>query len=85
MADENIDDLIALTKLSRELQAGGFSDRPVEYGRAYRGCLSARFPADQDVNGRWGVRRRHLPVVAAALGLTPVLETPQPSRRRIAA
>ena len=85
MADQDPDDLILLTKLSRELQAGGHSDEPVDYQREYRGCLSARFPAEQDENGRWGVRRRNLPAVAKALGLTPVSEPSPPSRRRIVA
>jgi hypothetical protein len=82
---DDADDLIALTALSRELLAGGFSDKPVEYARLYRGCLSARFPAEQSKVGRWSLRRRHLPAVAAALGLTPVTDIPPPSRRRIAA
>lgn len=79
---DDADDLIALTVLSRELMAGGFSDKPVEYQRLYRGCLSARFPAEQSEAGRWGVRRPHLPDVAAALRLTPMAPT---SRRRVAA
>ena len=83
--DDDANDLIALTALSRELLAGGFSNEPVEYARLYRGCLSARFPAEQNNVGRWALRRRHLPAVAAALGLTPVSDIPPPSRRRVAA
>ena len=79
------DEQIPLTFVSRELLVGGFSAVPVDYARVYRGCLSARFPAEQSVVGRWTVRRRHLPAVAAALGLTPVSDIPQSSRRRIAA
>ncbi len=79
------DELILLTFVSRELLVGGFSAVPVEYARVYRGCLSARFPAEQSVVGRWAVRRRHLPAVAAALGLMPVSDIPPPSRRRVAA
>ena len=83
--DDDADDLIPLTVLSRELLAGGFSNSPVEYARLYRGCLSARFPAEQSNVGRWALRRRYLPAVAAALDLTPVSDIPPPSRRRVAA
>jgi hypothetical protein len=70
--DDNTDDRILLTKASYELLAGKFTDKPVDYTRVYRGCLSARFPAEQNAVGRWSIRRRDLPAVATALGLTPV-------------
>lgn len=85
MPDDDSDDLIQLTFLPRELLVRGFTDRPVDYSRCYRGCLSARFPAEQNEVGRWGVRVRYLPAVAAALNLTPVTEPPPPSQRRVAA
>jgi hypothetical protein len=61
------DDQILLTHLSRELQAAGYE--PVDYGRSYRGALSARYPCEQDPNGRWIIRRRNLSKVASALRL----------------
>ncbi len=78
--DENADELILLTHLSRELQAAGYE--PVDYGRSYRGALSARYPCEQDQNGRWIIRRGNLPKVVAALGLKPLGDLPTAKRQR---
>lgn len=74
-------DLIQLPHLARELVAGGFSARPVEYHRLYRGVLSGLFPAKQVTTNRWSVRRADLPAVASALGLMPS-QVEKPSRAR---
>ena len=74
------DDQILLTHLSRELQAAGYE--PVDYGRSYRGALSARYPCEQDPNGRWIIRRSNLSKVAAALGLLPLGDLPLQKRQR---
>ncbi len=79
-AAENADDLIPLKFVARELVDGGFTAAPTDYGRIYRGCLSAKFTCEQDDSGRWGVRRRHLPDVATALGLKPPDATAWPRR-----
>lgn len=81
-AAEDADDLIPLKYLARAFVEGGFTDTPPDYGRSYRGCLSARFPCEQDGSGRWGLRRRHLPAAAAALGLKPPAANPPLRRRR---
>jgi hypothetical protein len=82
MPDDYANDLIPIKYLARELVRGGFTDEPTEYARIYRGCLSARFPAEQDASGHWAVRRRHQPAVAAALGLKPPDATAPPRRAR---
>ena len=76
------DDLIPIKFVARELVDGGFTDTPPDYGRTYRACLSARFPCEQDSSGRWGLRRRHLPAAANALGLTPPGTSSPPRRDR---
>jgi hypothetical protein len=85
--DDDANDLIPIKHLARELMRCGFTDEPTEYARIYRGCVSARFPAEQDASGHWSVRRRHQPAVAAALGLKPPGATAPPRRvsRSIAA
>ncbi len=75
-------DLIQLPLLARELVAGGFSTKPVDYHRLYHGALSGRFPAEQVTSNRWSVRRADLPKVATALGLMPEGKAEKPSRAR---
>lgn len=77
---------ILLPQVPRELVAGGFTDKPVDYARVYRAVLSGAIPAEQVTTNRWSILRGDLPVVARVLGLIPVAKTEKPSRaRRISA
>ena len=76
------DEQIPIKYVARELVDGGFTDTGPDYARIYRACLSARIPAEQDTNGRWSIRRRHLPAAASALRLTPPGASSQPRRER---
>jgi hypothetical protein len=61
-------DSILLPHLPREL-AEFTGSAPPSYRRIYGLVLDGRVPAEQ-ANGRWSVKREHLPMIAEALGMT---------------
>ena len=66
----NLDDLVPLSHVGRELVKSGLSSSPVPYGAIWRGVTSGAIPTEPTVGNREGVRRRNLPIVAKALRLT---------------
>jgi len=68
MPSEN--NVVALTRLSRELRALAADGRTVpSYARLYRGVLNGEIPAEQDASRRWWIARDALPDIARQLGV----------------
>ena len=65
------EDLVPATLLPRELEELNQTGSPVpSYHRLWNLMVGNRIPAERLHNGRWVVRREHLPVIARQLGLT---------------
>ena len=64
---------IPLSGIPRALIAAGFTSGPIGYNRLYRLIVSGAVPAQQTMTNRWSVQSSDLPLVASALGLTPVV------------